>query len=67
VTEGMLMSCSCSSNNSGELGLFMKGMLKPLIKGSLKGSSNALINDAWRQSNVTDEVFIADDSSNEGS
>ena len=52
------MSCLCNSNNSGELGLLMNGMLN-LAKGSLKGSSNALINDAWRQSSATAEVFIA--------
>jgi hypothetical protein len=41
------------------------GMLN-LAKGSLKGSSNALINDAWRQSSATDEVFIANDERYEG-
>jgi hypothetical protein len=43
----------------------MNGMLN-LAKGSLKGSSNALINDAWRQSSATGEVFIANDGRNEG-
>ena len=59
------MSCLCNSNNSGELGLLMNGMLN-LAKGSLKGSSNALINDAWRQSSATAEVFIANDGRKEG-